>query len=143
MGVIKVQPNVNDKAMAREQRALDRAKAESFKAMKELRETRKALGKNKRRGLVGQLHYDALMNAVEQEGPEVLSAAGMDYFEHEARENPWMTLDGKAPSKDSINGHRCRIGKVKEKYMNGRWYHWDAKAGGWVPGEITGRKGVK
>lgn len=143
MGVIKVQQNVDDKAMAAGQRRLDIAKAETFKAMEEVREMRRAAGKTKRRGRVGGIHYDALMNAVEQQGSEVLSAAGQDYFEHEMRINPWLSPDGKAPSRDSINGHKCRLGKVREKFMNGRWYHWDAKAGGWGPGEITKKKGVQ
>lgn len=143
MGVIKVQKNADDRKMAREQKRLDAAKSATFEAMKELREKRRAAGRSDKQGLVGQIHYDALMNAVEQEGPDVLSSAGRDYFEFEARQNPWMTVDGKAPGTDSINGHRCRLGKVKEKYIGGEWYHWDAKKGDWVKGEATKRRGIR
>lgn len=142
MGVIKVQKSFDAAAHGREQRKLDIAKKETFEAMKELREERRAMGITKKQGRIGGIHYSALMNAVEQEGPEVLSAAGQDYFDHEARINPWITIDGKSPNTDSPNGHKTRFGKVKEKMIGGKWYHWDEKAGGWVEGEITKRKGV-
>lgn len=143
MGLIKVQKNVNDKAMAREQRKLDVAKRETFEAMKELREKRRATGAKRRRGQTGAIHYDALMNAVDQMGPEVLGNAGREFWDFEARKNPWMTEDGVAPGTDSINGRKNRIGKVSEKMIGGVWYHWDERKQDWVEGEVKKRKGIR
>lgn len=140
---IKVQPAVDTKAMAAKQASLDRAKADTFAAMKQLREERAASGAKKRRGRTGAIHYDALVHAMDEQGKDVLTKAGDDYWKWEMRQNPWMTEDGKAPGTDSINGRGNRFGKVKERFFRGKWWHWDAKIGDWVEGEASKRKGLK
>lgn len=139
---IKVQAPVDTAAMAAGQAKLDAAKAATYAAMKELRAERAAVGAKKRRGRTGALHYDALVHALDERGKDVLTKAGDDYWNWEKRQNPWMSEDGQAPGTDSANGHRNRYGKVRERYVGGRWWHWDAARGEWAEGEATKRKGA-
>lgn len=138
---INIQPAVDADAMAAGQAALDRAKRETFDAMRELREQRKAVGARRRQGRTGAIHYDALANAIEERGNDVLTKAGDDYWNWEKRRNPWMCEDGQAPGTDSANGRGNRFGRVREKFTRGRWWHWDAALGGWAPGEATKGRG--
>jgi len=140
---IKVQPAVDTKAMAAAQASLDRAKAATFAEMKELKAKRSAVGSRKREGRTGAIHYDALVHAMEEQGKDVITKAGDDYWNWEKRKNPWMCEDGCVPGTDSVNGHCNRFGKAREKFMRGKWYHWDPAAGGWVEGEVTKRRGVR
>ena len=48
------------------------------------------------------------------------------------RKYPWQAPDGRPRGTDSVNGHRCRQGKVSRRYIPGKgWYRW--KDGGWEP----------
>lgn len=134
---------VDKQAVGRAQARLDAARAFAAKEMKELRERRKAVGAKAREGRVGGWHRDAVMNAIESEGPEVMSSAAQGYWDDMKRLYPEMCADGCVPGTDSINGRGNRLGKVKEKFVGGHWYHWDKKLGGWVRGEATKRKGIK
>ena len=138
---VKIQPAVDTDAMAARQKSLDVAKRETFAAMKELRAQRAALGSKRRTGRTGAIHYDALAHAIEEQGKDVMTKAGDDYWQWEQKRNPWMTETGEAPNTDSANGHANRFGKVREKFMHGEWWHWDAERGEWAPGEATARKG--
>ena len=138
---IKVQKGVDTNAMAAGQRRLDRAKAETFAAMKELKERRAASGVRKRFGRTGAIHYDALVHAMDEQGKDVITPAGKDYWDFEKRKNPWMCEDGCVPGTDSVNGHVNRFGKVRERFMRGKWWHWDDKTGDWVEGAVSKGKG--
>ena len=124
------------------QRDLDCKRAFAAAEMKELRQRREAAGAKPGEGRVGGWHRDAVMNAIATEGPDVLSSAAKGYWDDMKRLYPEMCADGRVPGTDSINGRGNRYGKVKERYRNGRWEHWDAKKHDWVPGEVTKRKGI-
>ena len=132
-----------DKTHAQRQARMDRAKREAQAAMKDLAEQRRAAGAKPGRGRVGGVHYDALMNAVQNYGPEVLTPAAKGFWEDQKRRHPWMCADGVVPGTDSANGHACRQGKVRERMVGGKWYHWSERAGGWIEGEVIPRKGWK
>ena len=53
----------------------------------------------------------------------------------------WQAEDGNWQDGNSANGHRTHIGVVSEKFMRGKWWHWDKKLGGWVEGEVKKGKG--
>ena len=133
---------VDKAAVGAAQKRMDAAKAEAHAAMKDLAAQRQAVGAKAGEGRVGGVHREALFEAIRQEGPEVLSSAAQSWWDDQKRMNPWMCADGHVPGCDSINGHRNRIGKVRERMRGGHWEHWDAKLGDWVPGEITPRKGI-
>ena len=134
---------VDKQLLGAAQKKLDAARATAAAEMKTLREKRRAAGAKKGEGRVGGWHVDAVMNAIASEGPEVMSAAAKGYWDDMKRRYPEMCADDAVPGTDSINGRRNRLGKVREKWIAGKWYHWDDKLGDWVPGEITKRKGVK
>ena len=124
------------------QKSLDAARAVAAEEMKTLREQRRAAGAKPGEGRVGGWHIDAVMNAVASAGPEVLSSAAKGYWDDMKRLYPEACADDNIPGTDSANGHKNRLGVVKERYRAGRWEHWDKKRGEWVAGEITKRKGV-
>ena len=125
------------------QASLDQARAYAAAEMKELRERRRAAGAKKGEGRVGGWHIDAVMNAVATEGPEVLSGAAKGYWDDMKRLYPEACADDAVPGTDSANGHKNRLGVVKERWRGGRWEHFDKKLGEWVAGEVTKRKGIK
>lgn len=139
---IKSKPTVDRQKLGAAQKHLDDARAFAASEMKELRQRREAAGAKKGEGRVGGWHIDAVMNAVATEGPDVLSGAARGYWDDMRRLYPEMCADGNVPGTDSANGRVNRYGRVKERYRAGRWEHWDAKRGDWVPGEITKRKGI-
>jgi hypothetical protein len=124
------------------QKKLDAARATAAAEMKTLKEQRKAVGAKKGQGRVGGWHVDAVMNAIASEGPEVMTAAAKGYWDDMKRLYPEMCADEAVPGTDSLNGARNKYGRVKEKWIKGKWYHWDTERGDWVPGEITKRKGI-
>ena len=132
---------VDRQAVGAAQAEMDRARAFAAAEMKDLRARREASGAKKGEGRVGGWHRAAVMNAVETEGPEVLSSAAKGYWDDMKRLYPEMCADGGAPGTDSPNGRKCRVGKVAEKYIGGKWYHWSPSDQTWVEGELTTRKG--
>lgn len=102
-----------------------RAKDAAMRACARERQRRDALGRNGRFRKRGSVHYEALAEAVRTEGPEVLSAAADGYWKDMERANPWMMIDGKPESGDSLNGHRNRHGKVSKRYIESKgWFEW-------------------
>ena len=130
-----------DPTVATRQREMDAAKKASMEHCRELAEKRRACGCRKGQGLVGGIHYDALMEAVKQEGPEVLGAAAKGWWDDMKRMNPWMCADGCVPDGNSVNGHRGRHGVVRERFMRGRWWKWEH--GEWVPARQVEKKGIR
>ena len=124
------------------QKSLDAARAVAAEEMKTLREQRRAAGAKPGEGRVGGWHIDAVMNAVASEGPEVLSSAAKGYWDDMKRLYPEACADDNIPGTDSANGHKNRLGVVKERWRNGRWEHFDKRRGEWVAGEVTKRKGI-
>lgn len=133
--------SVNRQAIGAAQADIDAKIAYSCKEMKTLAEKRKAAGAKPGQGQTGGIHRDIVFAAVQKYGPEVMSASS-DFFDALKRENPALAADGVVPGRDSINGHRSHFGAAKEKFIGGRWYHWDKKLGDWVPGEVGKRKGI-
>lgn len=104
---------------------MERVKARAMRACAEERQRRDALGRNAKFRKRGSVHYEALAEAVAQEGPEVLSAAADGYWKDMERANPWMMIDGKPEDGNSLNGHRGRHGKVAKRYIPGKgWHEW-------------------
>ena len=119
-----------DKGYAARAAGMARAKASAMRACAAERQRRSALGVNGRFRKRGSVHYEALAEAVAQEGPEVLSAAADDWWKDMERANPWMMIDGKPEDGNSLNGHRGRHGKVSMRYVSGvGWMRW--RKGGW------------
>ena len=139
---ITTKRTVDKQLLGAAQKRLDAARASAATEMKSLREQRKAAGAKKGQGRIGGWHVDAVMNAIASEGPEVMTAAAKGYWDDMKRRYPEMCADDAIPGTDSANGHRNRLGKVREKWIKGQWYHWDNELGDWVPGEITKRKGI-
>lgn len=133
---------VDRQAVGAAQKRLDAAREFAAKEMKELRERREAVGAKPGEGRVGGWHRDAVFNAIAQEGPEVMTSAADGYWRDMKRLYPESCADGRVPGTDSLNGHGNRYGRVKERYRAGRWEHWDAARGDWIPGEISKRKGI-
>lgn len=134
---------VDKQAVGRAQAKLDAARAYAAKEMSDLRAKRKALGIKPGEGRVGGWHRDAVMNAIQSEGPEVMSSAAKGYWDDMKRLYPEMCADDRIPGTDSINGRSNRHGKTAEKFVGGKWYHWDKKLGAWVEGEVSKRKGIR
>lgn len=134
---------VNKQLVGKAQAKLDAARAYAAKEMADLRAQRKAIGAKPGEGRVGGWHRDAVMNAIQSEGPEVLSSAASGYWDDMKRLYPEMCADDRIPGTDSLNGRANRHGKTVEKFVNGKWYHWDKKRCEWVEGEIRKRKGIR
>jgi hypothetical protein len=67
--------------------------------------------------LRGQVSTTAFFNAVNQEGPEVATAAGNEYWRDQERLHPWIG-DGRGGGPvTSANGMVNRFGRVKEKLI--------------------------
>jgi len=122
-------------------RRMEAEKQMEIRESKKLYEMRRQLGSKKHEGRVGAKSRLAVMNAVATEGKEVLTDAGEGFWRDMQRRYHWQAEDGNWEDGNSANGRKNHIGKVSERYRNGRWEHWDAKKHDWVPGEITKRKG--
>lgn len=141
--VIKHKKTVDKQVVGRVQKHLDSAREFAAAEMKELRAKREAVGAKKGEGRIGGYHRDAVMKAIMEYGPDVMTPAAQSFWDDQKRMYPEMSADGVIPGTDSLNGRRNKYGKVKEKWIAGKWYHWDASTGGWVEGEVTPRKGIK
>lgn len=66
-----------------------------------------------------QASVEAVMNAVDTEGPEVLSEAGRGYWADMRRRHPWIDRDGGVytPVLPSV---RSRFGRVTERVVYGK-----------------------
>lgn len=116
-----------------------REKKLEIDASKALIRQRRELGlEGRREGRVGAKSRHAVLNAVRTMGKEILTEAGEDYWRFLERKYPWQAPDGRPRGTDSVNGHRCRQGKVSRRYMHGRWYVW--QKGEWVEDGDTARK---
>ena len=134
---------VDKQALGAAQADMDRKRAFVAEEMKELRQRREAAGAKPGEGRVGGWHRDAVLNAIESEGPEVMSAAAEGYWRDMTRLYPEACADGRVPGTDSINGQYNRYGRVRERFVGGRWVHWDDRANGWVEGQVTKKKGIR
>ena len=121
---------IDRQATGAAQKRLDDARAFAAKEMQELRERRKAVGAKPGEGRVGGWHRDAVFNAVEQYGPEVLSGDAQGFWDDMKRLYPESCADDRVSGTDSINGHGCKFGRVSKKFVGGRGYVW--KGGKWV-----------
>ena len=110
---------------------MKREKKMEIEASKALHRQRRELGmEGRREGRVGAKSRHAVLNAVRTMGKEVLTEEGADYWRFLERKYPWQALDGRPENTDSINGHRCRQGKVARRYIPGKgWYVWERN--GW------------
>ena len=126
---IKIKKGVDRQAVGAAQKRLDRAREFAAKEMQELRERRKAVGAKPGEGRVGGWHRDAVLNAVEQYGPEVLSGAAQPFWDDMKRLYPESCADDRVPGTDSLNGHGCKFGRVSRRYVKGVWWVW--KNGEW------------
>ena len=114
-----------DRGYARRAARMQRAKERAIEACREERSRRDAMGRNGKFRKRGSVHFEALAEAVRQEGPEVLGAAAEGYWRDMERANPWMMIDGKPEDGNSINGHRGRHGVVAKRYVPGKgWHEW-------------------
>ena len=138
---IKSRPTYDAKYAAAAQR-MEAEKQLEIRESKKLYEMRRQLGSKKHEGRVGAKSRLAVMNAVATEGKEVLTDAGEGFWRDMQRRYHWQAEDGDWEDGNSLSGTRNHIGKVRERYRNGRWEHWDAKVRDWVPGELTPRKGI-
>lgn len=119
---------------------LDKQRAIAAAAAKERRELRKATGAKAGEGCVAAWGRDAVLNAVMQYGPEVMSDKG--YWDDMKRRYPEACADDRVPGTDSVNGHRNKFGRVSKRFVGGRWYVW--KGGKWVAeGENVQRRGAE
>ena len=123
-------------------RRMEAEKQLEIRESKKLYALRRAVGAKRGEGRVGAKSRAAVMNAVATEGKEVLTDAGEGFWQDMQRRYHWQAEDGNWNDGNSANGHRNHFGVVRERYRAGRWEHWDAKRGDWVPGEITKRKGI-
>lgn len=137
---IKSKPTVSKRYLA-ECARMEREKNLEISESKKLHEMRRQVGAKKGEGRVAARSRYAVLNAIATEGKEVMTEAGQGFWDDMQRRYKWQAEDGNWNDGNSPNGHKTRLGKVSEKYMRGKWYHWDAAVGGWVEGEITKRKG--
>lgn len=96
---------------------MDKARVEAAKKadIARARETRRMDGRIGKTGrLDRRVHVDAVMNAVDSEGPEVLSRAADGYWRDQERLYPWISTRPAGPVQ-SANGMRNRFGRVKLK----------------------------
>lgn len=138
---IKSRPTVDNAYLAKCRR-MEAAKRLEIEESKKLIELRRQVGAKPHEGRVRARSAEAVMNAVLTEGKEVLTSAGKSFWADMERRYKWQAPDGNWSDGNSPNGHVNRLGKVRERMRGGRWEHWDNRLGGWVPGEITPRKGI-
>ena len=110
---------------------MQREKKLEIDASKALIRKRRELGmEGRREGRVGAKSRHAVLNAVRTMGKEIMTEDGADYWRFLERKYPWQAPDGRPEGTDSINGHRCRQGKVTMRFIPGKgWYRWES--GGW------------
>ena len=85
----------------------------------------------------------AYLRAVQTEGRYIMTPEGDAWWREQERRNPCILAGGNRPEgTDSANGRVNRYGRVKERRTKEGWEHWDAKRNGWVPGELTPRRGI-
>ena len=139
---IKSRPTVDSGYLARCARMESEKKLEIAQS-KKLYDLRRQLGSKRGEGRVGAKSRLAVLNAIKTEGKEVMTEAGNGFWEDMQRRYHWQAEDGNWNDGNSANGRRNHLGKVTERFFRGKWWHWDQKAGGWVEGAITKRKGIK
>ena len=86
---------------------------------------KRAQGKrsDRKEGLQGQVHVEALMNAVRHEGNYIMGAEGAGYWKDMQRRYPHLNLLKHKDSGDSPNGHYNRHGKVTKRFIPGKgWF---------------------
>lgn len=140
---ITSKPTVDRQALGRAQKKMDAARQFAAKEMAELRAQRKASGAKPGEGRVAGWHRDAVFNAIAKYGPEVMTSAASGFWDDQKRSYPEMCADDRVPGTDSVNGHKCRMGKVSEKFIHGKWWHWDPVVSDWVEGQVTKKRGVR
>ncbi len=84
-----------------------------------------------REGMRCCVHRDSFFNAVDIEGPDIVTEAGSEYWDDMYAKYPHLTLGAgmKKRKGNSINGCRNRFGRVAWKrtgkgwfqYVNGQW----------------------
>lgn len=140
---IKSKPTVNNRYLA-ECRRMESEKALEIKASKRLIDERRRLGIKRGEGRVGAKSRYAVLNAIRTEGKEVMTEAGRGFWKDMERRYHWQAPDGIWEDGNSANGRFGRVGKVSERYIAGKgWFHWDNRAGTWVPGEKSARRGIR
>ena len=137
---IKSKPTVSKRYLA-ECARMEREKNLEIAQSKKLYAMRRQMGAKKGEGRVGAKSRYAVLNAIATEGKEVMTDAGQGFWDDMQRRYKWQAEDGNWNDGNSANGHVTRMGKVSEKFMRGKWYHWDAAVGGWVEGALTKKKG--
>ena len=78
---MRIQSKGGDATYGARQRKMERAKAATAAAMKDLAAKRKAAGAKSGEGRIGGVHIDAVMEAINQEGPEVMSQAASGWWD--------------------------------------------------------------
>ena len=139
---IKSRPTVDNNYLAKCAR-MEQEKTLEMTQSKKLHDLRRQLGSKKGEGRVGAKSRLAVLNAVKTMGKEALTDAGHGFWDDMQRRYHWQAEDGNWNDGNSANGHRTHIGVVKEKFMHGQWWHWDAVTSGWIPGETSPRKGFE
>lgn len=112
---------------------MDRKKREDQILSRKLQHSRKE-------GLVSKVDQTVVMEAIQQEGPEVMTAAGQGWWDDMARRHPHIMLNGRIPSGESLNGRYGRKGKVSRRFVNGTRQIWDEGFGGWVEEPIESER---
>ena len=141
--MIKSRPTVDGRYLAQCARMEQEKKLEIAQS-KALYDLRRQVGAKRGEGRVGAKSRLAVLNAVRTEGKEVLTEAGQGFWDDMQRRYHWQAEDGNWNDGNSANGHACRLGKVSEKYMRGKWWHWDPQAQAWAEGKrepSNGRRG--
>jgi hypothetical protein len=88
------------------------------------------LGKTGRHAL--SVSQAAFFNARRTEGPEVATAAGDGYWRDQVRRYPHLRGGGVYDTSSlSANGEMTRLGRVTERYRDGRWER--RENGRWTP----------
>ncbi len=84
-------------------------------------------------GKRASMHRETFFNAVDIEGPDVVTEAGEGYWKDMYRKYPWLTVGGMGVD-DGQNaaGTRNRFGRVSKRKRRGRWEAFDAVRRVWV-----------
>lgn len=114
-------------------------------------EAKKIAPAKKGKGLRCSISRDAVMNAVESEGPGVLRKEGAGYWRDMERRYPWLNAGGCATDTgNSPNGHKCRLGPVtrrarwsngkliRERWEGGKWVEWQGDGMARLRRELAG-----
>ena len=83
---------------------------------------KRAQGKRSERkeGLQGQVHVEALMKAVQHEGNYIMGAEGAGYWKDMQRRYPHLNLLKHKDTGDSPNGNFNRHGRVTYRFIPGQ-----------------------